>query len=182
MNDKMNINNDILEKLAQASPEETEMILNEHIQDNELLECKVALQESQDKYLHLLSDFQNYKKRQMSEQAEWSFTAQKMIVSDVLEIVDDFERALEQEKRQAQEKNDAWLAGFSLIYQALGKLLHKHGVSEISQLSEFDPEIHEALMSVDSPEHISGSIVHVLQKGYTFKGKVLRPAKVSIAK
>lgn len=69
-----------------------------------------------------------------------------------------------------------------MIAKALHKLLAAHGVEEIKQVTIFDPMLHEALVQVEMPGQPSGSIVEVLQKGYMFKGEVLRPAKVSVAK
>ena len=60
--------------------------------------------------------------------------------------------------------------------------MKQHGIQEISDNKTFNPELHEALMHVESPEHVSGDIVQVIQKGYTYNGHVIRPAQVSVAK
>jgi molecular chaperone GrpE len=149
---------------------------------------KEALEKSQaviadwaDKYLTLTADFENYKKRVSSERADWAHDAQKRIILDVLDIVDNFERALEQEKKREDNAGVAWLAGFEMIYQSLEKMLAKYGVQPITDFSVFNPKYHEALMQVESDKHTSGEIVQVLQKGYMMHDKVIRPATVSVA-
>jgi len=119
----------------------------------------------------------------VEQQRLWVGTAQAEILTDLLDIVDNFERALTEHKKQEKtEENKSWIEGFALIYQSLIALLHKFGVEEITQHDTFNPVYHEALMQVDSPDHETGAIVDVMQKGYRLKDKVLRPAKVSVAK
>jgi molecular chaperone GrpE len=134
-----------------------------------------------DKYLSLSADFQNYKKRVDIERIEWSNTAQSKVIVDILAIIDNFERALDQERTRENAEGVAWLAGFEMIYQSLEKLLHKFGVKEITDFSVFNPQYHEALLQVESPDHEAGQIVKVMQKGYTMHDKVIRPAIVSVA-
>jgi molecular chaperone GrpE len=143
---------------------------------------QAAIAEWAEKYLTLTADFENYKKRVNSERADWAHEAQKRIILDLLEIVDNFERALEQEKKRETTQESSWLAGFEMIYQSLEKLLTKFGVQPITDFSIFNPKYHEALMSVESDTYPSGEIVQVLQKGYMMNDKVLRPATVSVAK
>lgn len=151
--------------------------------DKEALEkAEAHIGEWAEKYLTLTADFENYKKRVNSERADWAHEAQKRIVLDLLAIADNFERALEQEKKRESAEGVAWLAGFEMIYQSLEKLLAKYGVQAITDFSVFNPKYHEGLMSVESDQHQSGQIVQVLQKGYTMNDKVIRPATVSVAK
>ena len=79
------------------------------------------------------------------------------------------------------EEHD-WLKGLKIIQKKISKSLKVLGIEEIDCSAEFNPRFHEALMQVDSSEHKSGQIVSVLNKGYLFKGEVLRHAKVSVAK
>lgn len=135
-----------------------------------------------DKYLTLTADFENYKKRINVERADWANEAQKRIVLDLLDVIDNFERALVQEKNREENADTAWLTGFEMIYQSLEKLLVKYGVQHITDFSTFNPRYHEALLQVESETVQSGDIVQVLQKGYTMNDKVIRPAIVSVAK
>lgn len=142
----------------------------------QLNECLVQKDEWKDRCLRTAADFENYKKRAEKERSAWITSAQTSILSDLLNIVDDFDRAF------AQAKEDQSIAGFALIHKEFHKFLDKHGISEIKETKQFDPNLHEAIMNVESADHESGSIVQVLQKGYMYKGQVLRPAKVSVAK
>ncbi|HLC06944.1 MAG TPA: nucleotide exchange factor GrpE [Candidatus Babeliales bacterium] len=163
----------------QAAESSHEPVLSE----KEALEkANATIAEWTDKYLTLTADFENYKKRVSSERADWANEAQKRIVLDLLTVIDNFERALEQEKKRESAEAQALLAGFTMIYQSLEKLLVKFGVQAITDLSTFNPKYHEALMQVESDTHKSGEIVQVLQKGYTMHDKVIRPATVSVAK
>jgi len=150
--------------------------------EKEALEkAQAAAAEWAEKYLSLTADFQNYQKRVAQERADWAQDAQKLVFTDLLAVIDNFERALEQEKKRENVDNAAWLAGFEMIYQSLEKLLTKFGVQEITDFSVFNPKYHEALVQVASDTHKSGQIVQVLQKGYTMHDKVIRPATVSVA-
>lgn len=148
--------------------------------DRALLEEQVA--EWRDKYMHLNADFQNYKRRQEKERGLWMYSAQAQVLKEILIIVDDFDRALAQSSAQNGTKSEEnWRVGFEMIRASLYKILTKFEVTEIVHYSKFDPEIHEAIAMVASKDHTSGSIVDVVEKGFMFKGQVLRPAKVTVA-
>jgi molecular chaperone GrpE len=147
-----------------------------------LAKAQAAAAEWADKYLSLTADFQNYKKRVVQERADWAHDAQKLVFVELLAVIDNFERALEQEKKRENSEGVAWLTGFEMIYQSLEKILTKFGVQEITDFSVFNPKYHEALVQVESDKHRSGQVVQVLQKGYIMHDKVIRPATVSVAK
>lgn len=150
---------------------------------NELATCKQERDSWKDKFLYLQADFDNVTKRNIKERAQWSITAQTSVLSDLLPVIDDFDRAFaEIEKKEVSPDVKTWLTGFQLIHKTLQKMLAKYEVVEISAAIPFDPSYHEAIVQVEAPGHESGAIVEVLQKGYTCKGTVLRPAKVSVAK
>lgn len=153
------------------------------VSDKEALaKAQAATAEWADKYLSLTADFQNYKKRVVQERTDWAHDAQKLVFIELLAVIDNFERALEQEKKRESAEGIAWLAGFEMIYQSIEKILIKFGVKEITDFSVFNPKYHEALVQVESDKHKSGQVVQVLQKGYTMHDKVIRPATVSVAK
>jgi molecular chaperone GrpE len=165
---------------AQAASEGTEESVSS--EKEALGKSQAAIAEWAEKYLTLTADFENYKKRVSSERADWAHDAQKRMVLDLLDVVDNFERALEQEKKREDSAGIAWLAGFEMIYQSLEKVLAKYGVQAITDFGVFNPKFHEALMQVESGKHKSGEVVQVLQKGYLMNDKVIRPATVSVAK
>ena len=135
-------------------------------------------EESDAKYLRLLADFQNFKRRTEKEKKDiYSFANEKMILP-VLEVLDNFERAL------GQGSSDAKFAeGMEMIFKQLNDALTKSGLAEIEALGEdFDPNFHNAVYAEDTEEYESGKVSGVVQKGYTLNGKVIRPAMVKVAK
>ncbi len=158
---------------------EKENTENTTTEQSECEQC-TALNE---KYLHLAADYQNYQKRAEKDRLLWIGQAQQEMLLRVIRIVDDFDRALEQHKAQEHsEQLDAWLEGFELIGKSLYKLLDQYGVIKIAEYDQFNPELHEAVANVDSPDHKTGDIVTVYEAVYMIGDKVLRPAKVTVAK
>ena len=150
--------------------------------NNELSACSQERDAWKDKFLRLQADYDNFAKRNVKERAQWAVTAQSTILSDILPVIDDFDRAFaELEKKDVSADVKNWFVGFAMIHKSLQKMLEKYEVVEISAAMPFDPTYHEAIAQVQAPEKESGAIVAILQKGYTFKGSVLRPAKVSVA-
>lgn len=149
---------------------------------DELQQCQQQVQEWKEKYLRVQADLDNFSRRVEKEKATWMRVAQTTMLKDLLAVVDDVERAFSTNMVVALTPElQQWLAGFELVGKGLQKFLMSQGVEEITQLQSFDPHIHEALMQVSSPDHVAGAIMQVFQKGYLFKGEVLRPAKVSVA-
>ncbi len=133
-------------------------------------------------FLRVSADFANYKRRMEKERLEWMQTAQNSILQKVLPIVDDLERALAHTQANASPEQNSLVEGFTLIQKNAKKIFTDLGVEEIDASGTFDPELHEALVSVQAQDKQSDHIVEVLRKGYLFKGKVLRHAQVSVAK
>ncbi len=146
----------------------------------QLSQCKVTLAEWQEKYARLTADLENYKKRTMKERSVWAESAQVALISELLAIVDNFDRAMEHQMEVPQELQ-AWADGIAMIHTAFKDFLKKAGVKEVPY-NQFNPEYHEALIQVDSEGQDAGEIVSVMEKGYMLKDRVLRPAKVSVAK
>lgn len=147
---------------------------------DELTACKTERDAWKEKYVRVQADLDNFTKRIDKERLQWRNTVQASLLLDILPIVDDFDRAFEQSQTTADMQS--WMAGFEMIYKNLKKFLDKYEVKEVPASLPFDPAYHEALVQVESPAHKSGEIVAILQKGYTFRDSVLRPAKVSVAK
>jgi molecular chaperone GrpE len=148
-----------------------------------LIACKKEVDTWKEKYIRTSADLENFSKRVDKERVQWRTAGQSSILTGLLEIVDDFDRAFEQlNKANVDASAGSWVMGFELIHKALHKFLESHEVKEIATNVPFDTTYHEALMEVESADHQPGDIVAVLQKGYTFKGQVLRVAKVSVAK
>jgi molecular chaperone GrpE len=131
----------------------------------------------EDKLLRVAADFENYKKRAARERAEYVTHANERLVKELLPILDDLERALD----AVGDHQEATVEeGVRLVHRSLASLLERNGVRQISTEGKFDPHVHEALLSQPS-EAEEGSVIDVVQKGYTIGDRVVRPARVVIA-
>ena len=135
-----------------------------------------------DEYLELLqrvqADFENYRKRAAREQERLVAHAHERLVRELLPVLDDLERALEAAERHEEA---TLVEGVRLVEQALRKALQKEGLAEIDAEGRFDPHVHEAVLTQARPDAEPGSVVDVVQRGYSLGGKVVRPAKVIVA-
>jgi len=159
----------------------------EETRESDALEAaKAEAEEYKDKYLRAHADFENAKKRLEKDKANAVAYANESFAKDILAVVDTFENALASIETASEEKSDEVIEkmkeGIELTYDQLKKILEKHHIKEIEYDKGFDPEVHQAIMQVDSDEHDSGDIVQVMQKGYKIKDRVLRPAMVSTSK
>ena len=129
------------------------------------------------KYMRLMADFQNFKRRTEKEKSDIYAFANEKIVRELLDVIDNFERAL-----AAGTGGDKFLEGMEMILKQLLAVLERAGVAEIKCLGEdFDPNFHNAVMTEDSAEYESGKVTAVLQKGYILNSRVVRPAMVKVA-
>jgi molecular chaperone GrpE len=134
-----------------------------------------------DEYLDALqrlkAEFDNYRKRVARDQHEVAARAHERLVKELVPILDDLERALEavtqHEEAQLEE-------GVRLVHRSLGDLLAREGLTEVETTGKFDPHTQEALLSQPSSEE-EGSVIQVLQKGYSLGDRVVRPARVVIS-
>jgi molecular chaperone GrpE len=151
--------------------------------DNMAAELKKAqdeLAEQKDKYLRLLADFENARRRQAKERLELISTATEDLMKAVLPIIDDFDRA---QKHLSNDNATLEVAkeGVTLIHNKLLKALQSKGLKEMTDVkgSAFNPDIHEAITQIPAPsEDLKGKVVDVLDKGYYLGDKVIRFAKV----
>ena len=129
------------------------------------------------KYMRLMADFQNFKRRTEKEKSDIYAFANEKIISELLNVIDNFERALD-----AGNAEDSFYKGMEMILKQLLGVLEKAGASEIAALGEdFDPNFHNAVMTEDSDEYESGKVTEVLQKGYILNNRVIRPSMVKVA-
>jgi molecular chaperone GrpE len=140
--------------------------------------------EHDESYLRLAADFDNYRKRVAREQAAISERANERLLNELLPVLDDLERALEAaaEHAPAEMKNEKLEEGVRLVHRSFLSLLERHGLSEIETNGAFDPHVHEALLAQPAEDAEEGSVLQVLQKGYRLGDRVLRPARVIVAK
>ena len=140
--------------------------------------------ESEDaKYLRLAADFQNYKRRMEKERFERYSEGKKDFAVDLLPVLDNFDRALTQDPVQAKDENDSLvIEGMAMILKQLQEALEKNGVYEIEALgTDFDPNVHHAVIMEPSDKYESQKVSEVLLKGYRMGEKVIRPSMVKVA-
>jgi molecular chaperone GrpE len=148
----------------------------------EIEEKKEEIKELEDKYLRLFAEFENYKKRVRKENANLISTASENVISVLLPVLDDFERA----KLMAEDENteETFSEGISLVYDKLFSVLKAKGLnSQESTGLPFDSEIHEAIAEIPAPEESKkGIIIDTVEKGYKLYDKIIRYPKVVVGK
>ena len=138
---------------------------------------KKELDDSKDKYLRLMAEYDNFRKRNAKERLEITDTAKGNVINELLPVFDNFERALDTETKDAVYKQ-----GVEMIFKQFGDALKKLGVESMELVGkEFDPNIATAVSTVDDPELGENVVAQVLQNGYTIGGKVIRHAMVIVA-
>ncbi len=147
----------------------------------EPLDELAAVMRERDEYLETLqrlkAEFDNYRKRAARDQESLVARAHERLVKELLPVLDDLERALQ----AAEEHEEAKLEeGVRLVHRQLADTLAREGLAEIGADGEFDPHVHEALLSQPS-EAEEGTVIEVIQKGYRLGDRVLRPARVVVA-
>ena len=151
----------------------------EIVEDEPKVDPVAEIQAKADHYLDLAlrlqADFDNYRKRKEREIEDYKTVATSGIVTELLTIVDDLDRALEHAK-----EDDDLVVGIKGVRANLMKILENNGLKEIPAEGKFDPNFHEALMAVEGEE--DDQIAEVFQKGYTLNGKVIRFTKVKVTK
>lgn len=147
----------------------------------ELDRVQAEMEETKDKFLRGLADFDNYRKRVARERAQLTKCANEDLIKQLLDVVDNIERAL----NAASDSDDleGFKKGIELIYEHLKGILTKEGLCPIVCLGEpFDPNYHEAVMALEKEGHDSDKVVEEIQKGYMLDGRVIRPSKVVVSK
>lgn len=151
--------------------------------EDEITELRGQLEILNGKRLRALADLDNYKKRVERDRGRWSEAAREEILLDLLEVVDNFERALACENEDSRPEDDAFRQGVELILKHLADVLRKHGVTPIvTDGCEFDPNVHEAVGHIDSAECEANHVVDETQRGYMLGDRLLRCSKVIVAK
>ncbi len=162
----------------QASTEEGDSTEN----NDPVKKSKAELAELKDKYLRLYADFENYRKRTAKESLELRKVAGQEILSSLLPVMDDFDRA-----KQIAEKPDSketFSEGIQLLYHKLQSVLKQKGLQKMESNGEvFDPELHEAITEIPAPsEDMVGKVIDTVEPGYFLNDKIIRYAKVVVGK
>jgi Molecular chaperone GrpE (heat shock protein) len=137
--------------------------------------------ELRDKLLRLTAEFDNFRKRSIREKEEYRKFAIEQMVIELLEVYDNFERALESAKQT--DDISSVIKGVEMVFKQFTGILEKEGLQKIEcKGAEFDPYLHEAMMHVDHPDHDDNTVVDVCKPGYYLHSKVIRPAMVTVSK
>jgi len=156
--------------------------LNEENQSEEPKEISPEdqINELNDKYLRLYSEFDNYRKRTSKERLELFKTAGQDILTDLLPVLDDFDRAMQ--NMDSSDDTEAIQTGINLIYSKFKSILGNKGLKNFKSIeTEFDPEVHEAITKIPAPnKKLKGKVVDEIEKGYMLNDKVIRFAKVVV--
>jgi len=175
------------EEAVEDAPEEEKATAESDAAEEDSKEAESAEPEQSaeeiesERYMRLMAEFQNFKKRAAKEKSDIHAFANERIVNDLLPVLDNFERALETENMSEELANYA--KGMELIFGQLKTALEKAGLKEIEALGkDFDPALHNAVMTESTDEFEDGKISKVLQKGYTLNDRVIRPSMVAVNK
>lgn len=170
------VNTSDIKEDTTEKPEETEGSEAKESEE-EKAEKEEQKEDESVRYMRLMADFQNYKKRVEKEKKDLYSYANEKLVTEQLVVLDNFERALGQDTA-----DESFKEGMELIFKQLKDVLEKAGLAEIPALGEdFDPNFHNAVMTEETEEYESGKVSGVMQKGYTLNGKVIRPSMVKVA-
>jgi molecular chaperone GrpE len=178
-------NENLEESQTEEVVEEQVESSEEEVQEIDPLEAALAeAAEYKDKYLRAHADFENVKRRLEKEKSNAVSYANESFAKDMLAVMDSFENALSsmEKSEESSEVLTQMKEGVNLTFEQLKKILEKNSIKEVCCEGEFNPEVHQAIMQVESDEHNEGDVVQVMQKGYTIKDRILRPAMVSTCK
>ena len=153
------------------------------VDNDELNKLKQNIIDLENKVKYSQAELINYRKRKDEETAGLLKFANQDLILELIQISDNFERAIKLDDTNLNDELSKFLDGFKMIYSHLTEALKKFGVEEIPTVgTTFDPNVHEALMTKSDPTKANEEVLECLLKGYTLKGKVIRAAKVVVNK
>ncbi len=174
---------DAIDKAIEEVEEKEESADGKSQQPSETEQLKEDVQKEKDKFLRLFAEFENYKKRTSRERLELFKTANQEVMSAMLPVLDDFDRALN-EIRKTTEENDL-LKGVELIHNKFSETLRSKGLEpmNVQEGDAFDADIHEAITQIPAPsDDLKGKIVDVVERGYKLGERIIRYPKVVTGK
>ena len=175
---------EVEETVENTEATETKEEVVEEKTAEELLQEKVdkleeELKQSEDKYLRLYAEFENFKRRKNKEIETNNVYKSQKVITEILPSLDNLERALQVESDNEEIKS--LLKGVEMVYEGLLNALKAEGVELIeTENAQFDPNYHHAVMQDEDSEKESGAILDTFQKGYKLKDRVIRPAMVKV--
>lgn len=185
-NDKERRNEEVgtEEQITDAGTQEQETVESEVISEtaeetSELQKCKSQAEEYLQMAQRVQADFDNFRRRTAQERADWSKYCSQRLATNLLPILDNFERALQ----AGGDDLNSFRGGIELIYRQFKEALEKDGIKAMEAVgTEFDPNFHEAVMQGPSDDYPDNTVIEEFQKGYMLADRILRPAMVKVAK
>lgn len=174
---------DVVEETVVAMPDvetqATEEVEETVVEETEVEKLEKKIQEEEERYLRLRADFDNLKRRtQVEREAASKYRAQKLL-TDLMPVLDNFERALQVEA--TTEDGESIKKGIEMVYRTLIEATSNEGLQVIETVDQpFDPNFHQAVMQEQDAEKEAGIVLQELQRGYKLKDRVLRPAMVKV--
>jgi len=157
--------------------------LNEPVEEeSELEKLKAELEDQKDKFIRKVAEFDNFRRRSAKEKVELIQTAGKEVITDLLDVLDDCDRA--QKQIEKSEDNKEIKDGVLLVFNKLRNILSAKGLKPMQTIhEEFNPDLHEAITEISAPnDKLKGKILDEVVKGYYLNDKIIRHAKVVIGK
>ena len=149
--------------------------------DEEVLKLSKEVNDLKEALLRNQADLQNYKRRKDEETERLQKYKNEELIKELLTVVDNFERAIKMDDNDLSDEVSKFLSGFKLIYTNTVNILNKYEVKEIkAEGIEFDPTYHHAVLTEQDDTKPAGVVLEVLQKGYMYKDRVIRPAMVKV--
>ncbi|WP_342552125.1 nucleotide exchange factor GrpE [Paenibacillus sp. FSL R7-0652] len=146
----------------------------------ELARLKTEAEENQQRFVRAQADFDNFRRRTQKEKEELAKYASMKLVTELVPVLDNFERAMATVPEGTE--TESFAKGIQMILRQLETVLTNEGLTPMEAVGQpFNPEFHQAIMQVESEEHEEGIVVEEVQKGYMLKDKVLRPAMVKVS-
>lgn len=153
-----------------------------HDLEERMKKLEVSLKEAEEKAMREKAEAINYRKRKDDEVSRMMKYASEDLIKEILPIVDSFERAIDMDDDNLEDEVSKFLAGFKMIYCNFVNILEKYEVKEIEAMGkEFDANFHQAVLTEPRDGVEPGIVIEVLQKGYMYKDKVLRPSMVKVS-
>ena len=173
----LKLSQEVKQDIKEENEEDEEIKENPDTEsDEELQALKEELEQKKDQFLRLSAEYDNYRKRTAAEKTDLRANACASLLTDLLPVLDNFDRALEHAEEGSVTE------GITLIQKQLLDILQKAGLAETGKVGEaFDPNFHEAVMQEPAEDTEPNTILAVLQKGYTCNGKLLRAAMVKVS-
>ena len=173
-----NKNEEIKEEKKAEEPKEHK---KEHKKDKKLEELQNEINTLKDKNMRIAAEMVNTLRRKDEETNRLLQYSNESLITELLPVIDNFERALNVDAKTTDI--ESYQKGMTMIYNSLKNILEKFEVKEIEAIDkEFDPSYHQAVMQEEKEGTKENIVIEVLQKGYTYKDKVIRPAMVKVSK